>query len=618
MNIDLPVFLRKRLLIQFESFVISRRIMNSALIAIVVAILYIVAYKTYGRFLARKIFKLDETNNSPSEEFQDDVDFVPTKSDVLFGHHFASIAGTGPIIGPAIAIIWGWLPALLWIVFGSIFMGAVHDFGALVVSMRNKGRTIGDLSGGIINKRVKLLFLLIIFFGLLIVVSIFGVVIGACFDCFPSSVIPVWLQIPIAVVLGWLIYKKGFPALPLTIIAVILMYLTVVLGAYFPLQEMPSLNAVTKAGNTIISFQPVAIWVIILLIYAYIASILPVQTLLQPRDYINAYQLLIAMGLLGIGILVSHPPMVAPVTQLDLKGAPAVFPMLFVIIACGAISGFHSLVSSGTSSKQCRNEKDSLFIGYGSMLTEGMLATFVIIACGAGIGLGYEFENKLLTGTAAFNQHYGSWAIANSGGLPGKLNSFVIGSKNMIAEVGIPAKVALTIMGVFIVSFAATTLDTATRIQRYIVSEIAQIFKMSFFTRKHPATFIAVSTAFLLAFYNTSWGQTIVVSGKGAFTLWPLFGCTNQLLAGLALLVITVYLAKKKYSIYYTLVPMILMIGLSGYALFIEVNSFYKQENHLLFAIALIVLILEVWMVIESAIVLKNIYVKKSEVQKNA
>jgi len=592
--------------------------MNSAFIAIGVGVLYILAYKTYGRFLAAKIFKINENNLAPSKEFQDDVDYVPTKRDVLFGHHFASIAGTGPIVGPAIAIIWGWVPALLWIIFGSIFMGAVHDFGALVVSMRNQGHTIGDLTGGIINKRVKLLFLLIIFFCLLIVVSIFGVVIGVCFDCFPSSVIPVWLQIPIAVTLGWLIYKKGVSALPVTIIAVILMYLTVVLGAYFPLQEMPSIDAVTKAGHTIISFHPVAVWVIILLIYAYIASILPVQTLLQPRDYINAYQLFIAMGMLAVGILIAHPTMVAPATQLDLKGAPPVFPMLFVIIACGAISGFHSLVSSGTSSKQCGNEKDALFIGYGSMLTEGMLATFVLIACGAGIGMGYKSDNHLFTGVAAFNEHYGSWAIVQSGHLKGKLNAFVVGATNMIAVAGIPAKIALTVMGVFIVSFAATTLDTATRIQRYIVSEIAQIFKMTYFTKKHPATFIAVFTAFILAFYNTQWGDKIVVTGQGAFTLWPLFGCTNQLLAGLSLLVLTVYLAKKKYPIYFTMIPMILMVGLSAYALFIQVNRFYQSRNFLLFSIGIIVLILEVWMVVESVIVMKNIYSTKSGELKDA
>ena len=582
--------------------------MNSAIIAIVMAVLYLIAYKTYGKFLAKKIFKLNEKIKPPSVEFKDDVDFVPTKKDVLFGHHFASIAGTGPIVGPAIAIIWGWLPALIWVLFGSIFMGAVHDFGALIVSMRNQGHTIGELSGEIINKRVKILFLMIIFFLLWIVVAIFGVVIGVCFDIFPSSVIPVWSQIPIAVILGWLIYKKGLPALPLTIIAVILMYLTVVLGAYFPLEEMPSLQAVTHTGKTILEMQPIAIWVVLLLVYAYIASILPVQTLLQPRDYINAYQLFVAMGLLALGILVSHPVMVAPATQLDLKGAPPVFPMLFVIIACGAISGFHALVSSGTSSKQCDNEKNALFIGYGSMLTEGMLATFVIIACGAGIGLGYINNGTTYTGTAAFTQHYGSWAAASSGGLPGKLHSFVIGAQNMIASLGIAPKVALTIMGVFIVSFAATTLDTATRIQRYIVSEIALIFKMPFLAKKHPATLIAVLTAFVLAFYNTKWGEKIIISGKGAFTLWPLFGCTNQLLAGLSLLVLTVYLAKTKRPILISLLPMIFMIAMTSFALFLQIKSFYSKNNILLLIIGVSVLFLQLWMVVESIIVLKKVY----------
>jgi carbon starvation protein len=587
--------------------------MNSAIIAITMAVLYVIAYKTYGKFLAKKIFKLNENNKTPSVELQDNVDFVPTKKDVLFGHHFASIAGTGPIVGPAIAIIWGWLPALIWVLFGSILMGAMHDFGALIISMRNQGHTIGELSGEIINKRVKILFLLIIFFLLLIVVAIFGVVIGVCFDIFPSSVIPVWFQIPIAITLGWLIYKKGFPALPLTIAAVILMYLTVVLGAYFPLEEMPTLKAVTSSGATLLEVQPIAIWVILLLIYAYIASILPVQTLLQPRDYINAYQLFVAMGLLGLGILVSHPVMVAPATQLDLKGAPPVFPMLFVIIACGAISGFHSLVSSGTSSKQCDNEKNALFIGYGSMLTEGMLATFVIIACGAGIGLGYIDHGIKYTGTEAFAKHYGSWATASSGGLPGKLHSFVVGAQNMIASLGIAPKVALTIMGVFIVSFAATTLDTATRIQRYIVSEIATIFKMPFLAKKHPSTMIAVFTAFVLAFYNTQWAGKVVISGKGAFTLWPLFGCTNQLLAGLSLLVITVYLARTKRPIYLSLLPMIFMIAMTAYALILQLKRFYSTDNMLLLIIGSIVLILQLWMVLESVVVLHKVYFNRKQ-----
>ena len=586
--------------------------MNSALLAVAVFILYIIAYRTYGRFLARKIFKTDRSNPAPSHTLRDDVDFVPTKKWVLFGHHFASIAGTGPIVGPAIAVIWGWLPALLWVVFGSIFMGAVHDFGALVLSMRNDGRSIGDISGSIVNRRVKLLFLLIIFFALMIVIAIFGAIMAVCFDRFPSSIFPVWVQIPIAVALGWCVYRRNFPVLPLTIIAVVLMYASILVGAFYPVKEIPSINAVTATGEALVTFQPVAVWVVVLLIYAYIASTLPVQTLLQPRDYINAYQLFIAMALLALGILVTRPEIVAPASRLAVEGAPPLFPMLFVIIACGAVSGFHSLVSSGTSSKQISHEGDALFVGYGSMLTEGMLALFVIIACTAGLGMGLQVpEGMLLEGGAAFEHNYGTWSSANKGGLSGILNAFVTGSENMISGTGIPREVAAGIIGVFIVSFAATTLDTATRIQRYVVGELAQIFKAPFFARKHPATTVAVLSAAALAFYDTTWGEHIVISGGGGYALWPLFGCTNQLLAGLALLVITVYLARKKAPIMVTLIPMLFMVVVCSYALALEMNSFLSKGRTVLFSLAVAILCLEAWMILESLGVIWKVYFRK-------
>lgn len=565
--------------------------MNSLILAVGAAVLYLIAYHTYGRFIARKIFKIDDKNIPPSEELKDNVDFVPTKRQVLFGHHFASIAGTGPIVGPAIAVFWGWLPALIWIIFGSIFMGAVHDFGALIVSMRNQGRSIGDLSGDIINSRVKTLFLFIIFFLLLIVIAIFGVVIGACFKQFPQAVIPIWAQIPIALTLGYLVYKKNMPALPLGIISAILMYATMVLGTWIP-AEMP----------TIFGISPVGVWVIIFLIYAYIASILPVQVLLQPRDYINAFQLFIALGLLALGIITAHPEMAAPAIQTGKAGAPDMFPMLFVVIACGAISGFHSLVSSGTSSKQCDNEKNSLFIGYGSMLTEGILGIFVILACTAGIGIGLAHENGILTGSDAFNHYYAHWI--GQKGLSVKLSAFVTGSKNMIAAIGIPPAVAATIMGVFIVAFAATTLDTATRIQRYIVSEIAVMCKAPAIGKKHPATFIAVFTAFLLAFHEGS--------GVGAMVLWPLFGCCNQLLAGLALLVVTIYLARKKAPLIFTGLPMVFMIIMTGWAMIETISGFYSSSKWLLFVLGLIIITLEIWMIIESINVFIKVYSDKN------
>ncbi len=568
--------------------------MSSVLLAIGAAILYLIAYNTYGKFLARKIFKLNPESVVPSKELQDDVDFVPTKKPILFGHHFTSIAGTGPIVGPAIAIIWGWVPAMIWILVGSIFMGAVHDFGALVLSLRKQGRSIGDIASDVINKRVRMMFLLIIFLLLLIVVAIFGVVIAVVFSMYPQAVIPVWLEIPIAVWLGYMIYKKKGSHVKLGIIAVIIMYITVVFGAYVPL-KMPAL----------FGLSPVGVWVIILLVYAYIASTLPVQTLLQPRDYINSHQLVIAMVLLGLGILIASPEMVAPAYNPEPAGAPQFFPMLFVVIACGAISGFHSLVSSGTSSKQCDNEESALTIGYGSMLTEAMLATFVVIACGAGLAIGLADKSGTIhTGAAAFSQHYASWGAA--AGLGSKIKAFVVGSANMIETIGIPMNITLTIMGVFVASFAATTLDTATRLQRYIVSEIALAVNVPAMAKKHPATIIAVGTALVLAFSTGA-------NGKGALTLWPLFGACNQLLAGLALLVITIYLARKKSPIVFTAIPMVFMIAMTGWAMKINLVTYYSKSNWLLFIIGLVVVILEIWMIIESLLVFNKIYGGKAE-----
>ncbi|MFH1489106.1 MAG: carbon starvation protein A [Pseudomonadota bacterium] len=566
--------------------------MNSLILAIGAGILYLIAYHTYGKFLGRKIFKLNPEAVCPSAEFRDDVDFVPTQKPILFGHHFTSIAGTGPIVGPAVAIIWGWVPAMLWILIGSIFMGAVHDFGAMVVSLRNQGRSIGDIASDVINKRVRILFLLIFFFELWIVVAIFGVVIGVVFELYPQAVIPVWLEIPIAIWLGHMVYKKGAAHLPMSIIAVVLMYITVVIGAYVPI-KMPAM----------LGLSPVAIWVILLLIYAYIASTLPVQTLLQPRDYINSHQLLVALALLMLGILVAHPTMVAPAANFSPKGAPPIWPMIFVVIACGAISGFHALVSSGTSSKQCDAETSSLSIGYGSMLLEGMLATFVVVACGAGIAIGLAKGGQTFTGVAAFNQHYASWIGGT--GLGNRLNAFIVGSANMIDALGIPGKITITIMGVFVVSFAATTLDTATRLQRYIVGELATAIGIPSAAKKHPATIIAVVTAFILAFYNGS--------GVGAMKLWPLFGATNQLLAGLALLVITIYLARKKAPISYTLIPMAFMIIMTGWAMLINLKDYYGSGNWLLFFIGLCTFILEIWMIIESLVVFNKVYGKEME-----
>lgn len=567
--------------------------MNSLIIAGFVFFGYLLAYHTYGKFLGRKIFRLIPEAVCPSIALQDNHDFVPTGKHILFGHHFTSIAGLGPIVGPAIAIIWGWVPAVIWVFFGAVFLGAVHDFGALIISLRAQGRSIGDVAADIVNKRVRTLFLLIIFFTLWILIAVFALIIAILFTMYPVAVIPVWFELPLAFFMGRLIYNRGVAPFWPSIIAVIIMYITVVIGTYLPV-DLELIFGISEEAALIT-------WIIIVLFFnAWLASSLPVQTLLQPRDFINSHQLIIAMALLIIGVIVAHPPIIAPAVNFAAKGAPPVWPFIFVVIACGAISGFHSLVSSGTSSKQCDTESSALFIGYGSMLMEGALSTLVIIAVAAGIGMGLAGTgNEFFTGVAAFNHHYSSWSAA--AGLGSKLGAFIHGSANMIQSYGIPLNIALSIMAVFIVSFAGTSVDSATRIQRYVIVELATAYDFRPFANRQAGTLFAVITALLLAFYDGS--------GKGALKLWPLFGSVNQLLAGLSLMVVTIYLARKKINIAYTAIPMLFMMIITTWAMILNIRSYCNAGNHFLLIAGIIIFALEIWMIIESVLVLKSIYV---------
>lgn len=552
---------------------------------------YIIAYHTYGKYLARKIFRLKADRLVPSRELEDGLDYIPTKKSIIFGHHYTSIAGTGPIVGPAIGIIWGWVPAMLWIFLGSIFMGAVHDLGSLVLSLRNKGESLSEFAARYVNKRLRYVSFLIIFLELLIIIAVFGLVIAVIFKMFPQSVFPVWMEIPIALGLGWMIYSRGMNVILSTALAVTLMYGTVFLGHYVPF-NMPDIGGLPATG----------VWTLILLTYAFIASTIPVNRLLQPRDYINAWQLFIAMGILVLGILGSgiggNLKLVAPAFNTAALGAPPLLPFLFITIACGALSGFHSVVSSGTTSKQVASEPDALFVGYGSMLMEAVLATLVVIAVAAGIGMAYETaDGSILTGTSAWQEHYASWAASE--GLASKINAVVIGSANMMESIWVPKSLGIIIIGVFIASFAGTTLDSATRIQRYVITELFRDIKLTKFTNRYVATAFAVITAAGLAFVTGA-------DGKGALTLWPLFGAVNQLLAGLALLVITTYLKQKREGFIYLIsgIPCLIISGLTIWAIIINELNYWSASQGLLMLINGLVLILAIWMVAEGVLVI--------------
>ncbi|MCP4050348.1 MAG: carbon starvation protein A [bacterium] len=572
--------------------------MNALLLLVLTSAGYLVAYYTYGRFISRKIFKVDPSKIVPSIELEDGQEYVPSKRGVVFGHHFTSIAGTGPIVGPAVGVIWGWVPALLWVFFGSIFIGAVHDFAALKISLRNNGRSISDISAKYISKNVRTVFFIIIFFSLMVVMAIFGLIIAVVFSRFPQSVFPVWMQIPIAVGMGHIIYKRKGNIRYLTLLSILLMYLTAIAGSYIPV-SIPEIFGVPVTG----------VWAVILLIYAFFASVLPVTTLLQPRDYINAWQLYLILGAIITGIIVisfkTNFYIQAPAFNPDPVGAPSLWPFLFIIVACGAVSGFHSLVGSGTSAKQLCSEADAQFVGYGSMLLESLLATVMIIAVTAGLGVAYKLDNgEVLTGVDAWFRHYSSWNA--SSGMGDKLDAVVTGCSNILSATGVPESFAVVILGVFIASFAGTTLDSSTRIQRYIISELFSKTRFSFLANKWIATSIAVISAAILAFSSGA-------DGTGALLLWPLLGSVNQLLASIALMVATVYLrAKGGFKYLVTLLPCIFMIIITFWGALLNQIQFVYDNTLILSAVNLIVFIFAGFIALETVYILIKTRRRKS------
>lgn len=596
--------------------------MTTLLIAIASFVGFIVAYHTYGKWLGEKIFELDDDRIVPSIGHQDGVDFVPTDRSIVFGHHFTSIAGTGPIVGPALAVFWGWLPALVWVVLGSIFIGAVHDLGSLVVSLRHNGQTIGEISGRMISPRAKLLFLVTLFFSLTVVLGIFGLVIASIFSQYPESVLPVWVSLPVAVWIGVMV-KRGSPRLlSMSLVSFALIYVCVYLGAYhFPIQfdfsGLPTQTANWVNTNTV--------WTAILLVYCGVASVLPVWLLLQPRDYVNSLQLLAALGLLIVGLLVAcvqggadlvaSAPAIVSQPPAD---APPILPFLFITIACGAISGFHCLVSSGTSSKQLKKESDAVAVGYGSMLLEGALAVVVILACCAGVGMG-EFnrtpaadgsvqyvaatgpDGVALTGRRAWENRYGDGKTWSQFRLNDMIGAFIFGGANFLAQIGIPLKMAIGIIAVLVGSFAATTLDSATRLQRYVIQELGATVKIAPLTNRYVATVVAIVLGAAIALQPNAAG----LRGAGGIMLWPLFGATNQLLAGLAFMVILFFLWRRGKPIWFVAIPMGFMLLMPAAALLIQLFDpeigwvTHFQEKKLLAIIGLITLGIQMWMVVE-------------------
>ena len=528
-------------------------------------LLYFVVYRFYARHLGARIFQLDPTKSTPAHDMNDGVDYVPCRRAILFGHHYASIAGLAPMLGPAIAVIWGWLPGMLWVVLGTLFIGAVHDFGALVVSMRHKGLSVGKVAEDLIGRRAKSIFLLIILFLICLVMGVFVRTIAGLFTAafYPESVFPTFFLMGVAMIIGWRVYKHSAHIGKATAIGFALMMISIWVGLQI---ARPDLTADS--------------WILILLGYALAASILPVWLLLQPRDYLNSLLLYLGLGTAYLGFFLLMPDFSAPAVSANPEGAPPIFPFVFIVIACGAVSGFHGLVSSGTTSKQIDKETDAVFVGYGGMVGESLLGLLAVLACTAGF-----------RSIEAWSAHYSSWDAAS--GLSEKMRAFIEGAALFITKLGLPMDLAQAFIALVAVSFALTSLDSGTRLLRYNIGEIANSIGIPQLGGRYVASIIAVALIGFFAFYQ--------IDGQPAgLALWGLFGSTNQVLGALTLLTISIYLRQRGRNYWYTAVPMAFMMVMTVTAMLLDLKKYTSGGQVLLTFVALSIFLLSLWLVVEA------------------
>jgi len=530
--------------------------MNSALIAAVSIVLFWLAYRFYSTKLV-KLYGISKDAVTPAHKNYDGVDYVPAKSWLmLFGHHFSSIAGAAPIIGPIVALsIWGWGPTVLWIILGSIFIGGVHDFGSLALSIKEEGHSIANISASVISRRAKVVFASFVWLTLILVIAVFIHLCAKTLAFEPKIVIPSLGLIAVAILVGYMLYNLKLNQVVVTLFGIGAIILLIFIGNKFPIK--------------INTENPQLVWGYVLLIYCFVASITPVQILLQPRDYLSAYLLIFGVLFGYAGIFISRPVISAPFfTGLHLRDW-ALWPMLFVTVACGAISGFHSLIASGTTSKQISSERHARRIGYGAMLAEAAVAVLAVLAVGAGL--------KNQAALSGFLGKGGSGPIGAFGCGYGALTMPILGS--------VGAFLAIVVLNAFIL----TTLDTATRIGRYITHELFNI------KNKYAATFFVVIASGWLGL-SGNWDK-----------IWPIFGAANQLVAALALLVITLWLLSKGRNIIYTAIPCIFMLLTAIGALCYKMPVYFCGKDILLGVISFILLALAIYILVEVVITLKKI-----------
>ncbi|MBN2412885.1 carbon starvation protein A [candidate division KSB1 bacterium] len=580
--------------------------MSPVILIVTGFILFIVAYITYGSFIAKKL-NIDPNRNTPAHELKDGVDYVPAKAPILLGHHFASIAGAGPILGPIIASVFGWLPVFLWIVIGGIFMGGVHDMSSLIASARHKGVSIGKIIEEYLGVRGKRLFMIFAYLTMILVIAVFAKIVATTFVTVPSVATSSFLFILIAILFGLGIYRSKLPLLPSSIIGVVLLFLCINLGSQYPIviydkflktttqttiaelvqsgeiQKMSSPAEIyhkldnknlTKAADDVKRAEKKAnnIWIFIILFYVTIAAVTPVWILLQPRDYLNSFLLYALLLGGGIGIFFTDASIVLPKVTRFHTNIGYLFPVLFVTVACGAISGFHSLVASGTTAKQLNKETDAKIIGYGGMLIESMLALLALLAAATMLQDRYHLLSQNKDYITLFSEGIGRFMAK-------------------IPLVGISENAGVTFTGLAVSAFALTTLDTCTRLARFTFQE--------FFDVSGRKKSILTTNRFIGTLLSVIFSAVFIFTGSSD-TLWPIFGSANQLLASLALLAVTAWLSFLKKPNWFTKIPMYFMYVVTLTALVTLIYQNIQNKHYSLVIVGILLVVVSILLFIQA------------------
>lgn len=531
--------------------------MNLISLLTISSLILFIAYFIYGSFLERRL-KINPKLITPAHTLKDNVDYVPAKKPILLGHHFATIAGGGPIVGPITAIVFGWLPALLWVILGSIFIGGVHDYTALQASIRHKAKSVGEIIKQYMGEGGQVLFLLFAISAIILVVGVFIILIAITFEKVPQAATASLLFLLIAILFGFLVNILKMNIGSATIFGIAAMMGSVWLGMLYPI----SLSA--------------PIWSLILIAYAFVASVLPVWILLQPRDYLNAFLLYGLIIGAAIGIFMANPVIQFPsFTGFYHPSIGYLFPVLFITIACGAVSGFHSLVASGTTSKQLDNERDGKLIAYGSMLMEALLAIIAISS------VAYLTQ-------AEFTSRWEE--------LGGPIGIFSAGIGHFISHMGIAESAAIAFTALVASAFLLTSLDSITRLGRYTVQELTDKRIPEFSQSNSLATIVILVGGGWLAFSGTH------------TTIWPIFGAANQMLAGISLLAVSIWFIRTGLKPLFTIIPMFFMFMVTMSALGMIIYQNITTGNILLACLAAVLLLLCMFLAVEGyrAIYRKN------------